>query len=91
VFLFFPTDTFISSRQTTKAGATSTERYEGTISDPDWNHLSDILDRKEFRDLNIPEMAGPAGGGSLAFEPSDDLGEFPVEGAPGFSRIMHAE
>lgn len=33
--------------------------YEGELSEVDWNTLAEILDRKEFQDLNVPRTVPP--------------------------------
>jgi hypothetical protein len=33
--------------------------YEGELSEADWDTLAEILDRKEFQDLNVPRTVPP--------------------------------
>jgi hypothetical protein len=58
--LVFPDRHFHFELANNKAGRDLDRKiYEGKFSDPDWDHLSDILDRKEFRDLNVQQLAAP--------------------------------
>jgi hypothetical protein len=58
--LVFPDHHFHLELATNKRGHDLSRRiYEGELSDVDWNQLSEVLDRKEFRELVVTQLAAP--------------------------------
>jgi hypothetical protein len=56
--LIFPDQHFHFESATNKRGHDLSRKiYEGELPDAEWGHLSEILDRKEFRELAVMRLA----------------------------------